>query len=528
MSSTALPSPAPPTGESGRPRRRWPWLVAALSLALVLVTTGLVVVARDRSEARRELDALRKEIEAQQAPSGSDEGAAQPDQAGDAPSQGDAPPQGDAPSRGDAPSETPRDQGGLQDLLDQLMGSAGMPNVDPACFADAMGEGGRGESIEGTVEEQVAAIAPVVEDLRGLRFDEGVDPEFQPSDEFERELAETVESDYPDARADLDSRVLQLLGAIPEGTDLKALQSEVLEGQVAGYYDPDTGEIVVRVPDAGESLDLNGQVTLAHELDHALTDQALGLPGDDDEGQSDANLAETALVEGDATLLMQQFSFATASLMDQLGSALSPDALAAQDQLDDVPSYLRNQLMFPYLSGLGYACRLYVEGGWPAVDAAYDDLPRTTAEILFPEASGVAPEDPTDPASPGSRWTQARRDTLGAAPLLWLLQAPGGEEGTAIEGAEDAVRQWAGGELTLFTDGDKSALAVALVAKDDGDVLCDAVQEWYRAAFDTTSDESGGVTVLAGGGQVGALACDGRDVRLGIAPDEATAVALSR
>jgi hypothetical protein len=402
-----------------------------------------------------------------------------------------------------------------------------MPALDPACFADVLGEGG-GESIDGTVEEQVAAIAPIVEDLRGLRFEEDIDPDFQTSDEFERELADTVESEYPVEQADLDSRVLQLLGAVPKGTDMKALQGEVLEGQVAGYYDPDTGEIVVRVPDAGESLDLNGQVTLAHELDHALTDQALGLPGADQEGQSDANLAATALVEGDATLLMQQFSFAAASLMDQLGSALSPDALAAQGQLEDVPAYLRNELMFPYLSGLSYACRLYVDGGWPAVDAAYDDLPQTTAGILFPEAAGETPEDPTDATAPGRGWTQARRDTLGAAPLLWLLQAPGGDEEAAVDGAEDTVRQWAGGELTLFTDGDRSALAIALVAKDDGAALCDAVQDWYSAAFDTTSEESGGVTVLAGGGQVGALACDGGDVRLGIGPDEATAVALSR
>ena len=32
---------------------------------------------------------------------------------------------------------------------------------------------------------------------------------------------------------------------------------------------------------------------------------------------------------------------------------------------------------------------------------------------------------------------------------------------------------------------------------------------------------------MAGGDQVGALACEGRDVRLGIAPDEATAVGLA-
>ena len=33
--------------------------------------------------------------------------------------------------------------------------------------------------------------------------------------------------------------------------------------------------------------------------------------------------------------------------------------------------------------------------------------------------------------------------------------------------------------------------------------------------------------MMDGGGQVGALHCDGRDVRLGIGPDEATAAALA-
>ena len=221
MSSTALPPPAPPTGETGRSRRRWPWLVAALSVALVLVTTGLVVVVRDRAEARRELDALREQLEGQQAASARRRmrGRHSQGDGGDAPPQGDGPAQGerrrrgDAPPRGDAPSETPREQGGLQDLLDQLMGSAGMPNVDPACFADVLGEGG-GESIEGTVE-QVAAIAPIVEDLRGLRFEDGVDPDFQTSDEFE-EVGGDGRVEYPAAQADLDSRALQLLGAIPK------------------------------------------------------------------------------------------------------------------------------------------------------------------------------------------------------------------------------------------------------------------------------------------------------------------------
>lgn len=451
-----------------------------------------------------------------------------PDAAPDTTPQPDTAP-GPSPAPEPAPApEAPSQDGGLQDLLDQLLGSAGLPDIDPACVADAMGRTGQPEPrIEGDVRQQVEAITPLVEDQRGLRFDKAVAPEFLASNEFEQQLSSTVESEYPAEQADLDARVLELLGAIPRDTDLKALQNEVLAGQVAGYYDPDTGRTVVRVPDGSSGLDANGQVTLAHELNHALTDQILGLPDTEQEGASDANLARIALVEGDATLLMQQFSLGSIGLLDQLGAAFSPDALAAQGQLENVPSYLRNELMFPYLSGLGYVCRLYAEGGWPAVDAAYRELPQTTAEVLFPEDAGAAPEDPRDAASPGAGWTKARSDTLGAAPLLWLMQAPGGDEAKAIDAPADAARHWAGGELALFTSGEQSALGLALVDKADGGVLCTAIEDWYTAAFDTARTEDGGTVMMDGGDQVGALHCDGRDVRLGIGPDEATAAALA-
>ena len=34
---------------------------------------------------------------------------------------------------------------------------------------------------------------------------------------------------------------------------------------------------------------------------------------------------------------------------------------------------------------MNFACSLFSEGGWEAVDAAYDNPPATTVEILFPE-----------------------------------------------------------------------------------------------------------------------------------------------
>ncbi|HEY8092144.1 MAG TPA: hypothetical protein VID93_00110 [Acidimicrobiales bacterium] len=508
--------------------------MGVLVLALLATSVGLVIVDRDRAEARREADALRSQLEEERTgsadapadvPSAADPSAPQGD-GPSTPAPNDTAPQGDGPSRS---QPAPKDSGALQDLLDQLMGGSGMGNIDPSCVADLAGGGvGQGGKIEGDVRQQVAAIAPLVEQQRGLHFDHAVVPEFLPSDEFEARLAKTVEKDYPAAQADLEGRVLGLLGAVPKGTDMKALEGDLLTGQVAGYYDPETEQIVVRVPDGGGSLDANGQVTLAHELDHALTDQAIGLPSADAKGQSDANLAQLGLVEGDATLLMEQFSLHSIGLMDQLGAALSPDALAAQGQLDGVPPYLRNQLMFPYLSGLSYVCRLYTEGGWPAVDAAYRDLPGSTAEILYPEDAGLTPVNPRDPGSPGAGWTTAQTDTLGAAQLLWLFQAPGGDEKQAIQDAEAAARHWAGGEMVLSTDGDRSALGVALVDGADGGTLCSAVEDWYSAAFDASRSEDGGATVMSADGQVGVLRCNGREVRLGIAPDATAAAAMAQ
>ena len=528
-----FPPPAPMSAPSeprrpARPRH-WPWVVAGALLVVALLVGGTAfLVTRDdaeeaaRSDLLERVDALLREGSDGQSNGGAGDGDG--GTAGD----GGSDSEGTNPSPDTVPSEPqPGDSG--DPLEDLLGGLGGTPEVDPSCL---LGEGSTpnllGGGIEGTVDEQVEQIARLVEEERGLQFDREIEPELLAADEFDQRIAEMVRAEYPVEQADLDSRMLQLLGAVPRGTDLKALQEDLMSGQVAGYYDPETGAVVVRVPEGGGSLDANGQITLAHELDHALTDQALGLPDIEEAGASDANLARLALVEGDATLLMQRFSLQSIGLLDQLGSALGPEAAAAQEDLAGVPSYLRSELMFPYTTGLAYACRLQDDGGWRGVDAAYDQLPVSTAEVLFADREGFAPVDPTDVEAPGGAWDEAERDTLGAAELQWLFQAPGGDEGRAIEGAESAAHAWAGGELALFTEGERSALGLALVDDSDTGALCAAVEEWYQAAFETDATESGGATVLDGGGQVGVLRCDGPDVRLGIAPDQATAAALAR
>jgi hypothetical protein len=488
--------------------------VAGLCLALLAAAIGLVVVVRDRADTQREVDSLQEQLDQQRSADSSAPDAPEPT----------TPP----------PSSTPERDGGsdpLDDLLGGLFGGSGAPQLDPACLGlDGGGllDGLAGDPIDGDLEQQVAKITELVQTQRGLRFEHPVQPEFLASDEFDRRVADQVDAEYPASQADVDGRVLSVLGAVPKGTDMKSLQRDLMTGQVAGFYDPETGDLVVRVPEGGGNLDANGQVTLAHELDHALTDQALGLPDTAEDGESDANLARLALVEGDASLLMQQVAMQSLGLLGQLGAATSPEAAEAQRQLERVPAYVQAELMYPYLTGLEYACRLYTDGGWPTLDAAYRDLPRTSAEILFAEDAGLTPADPRDVERLTGGWKVAEQDTLGAVQLLWLMQAPGGDQGKRIDDALEAARHWAGGELALSTRGDESALGVALVDDRDGGMLCSAVERWYQAAFDTSRADDGDAVVMNGDGQVGVLRCEGRDVRLGIAPDAATAATLAR
>jgi hypothetical protein len=301
---------------------------------------------------------------------------------------------------------------------------------------------------------------------------------------------------------------------------------------VAGFYDPQTGELVVR--QAGDELSVNDRIVLAHELDHALTDQALDLPLPDDlrAGREDADLAATALVEGDATLLMQRYA-ATLSFEDQLG-ALDPtallDAIQAETDLAELPPYLQSELRFPYEAGLSYVCELYAAGGWEAVNGAYRDPPESSLEILSPEPAPPPPEVVNAAGLLLEPWERVTSFQLGAAQLLWLFEAPGGDPADGLENARTVVEDWTGGGLELWRRGPDSTVGVAIADRPGGPSLCEAVAEWYKRSFDDDEHPSAPryEVVADGPRQDAVVSCAGGEVRLGIAPDLRTARAMVR
>jgi len=200
--------------------------------------------------------------------------------------------------------------------------------------------------------------------------------------------------------------VLKKFGLLPRDFDLEKLLVALLREQVAGYYDPKTKSVNLLdwVPMEEQ------EPVMAHELTHALQDQAVGLDkwmkrGDKDLGETrkdptpsdiqndEIDDTREAVVEGQAETVMLQYELAPLgrSILD------SPDLVDAMESqmangtddskvFKDAPIFLRESLTFPYSYGLKFEVKLLEKGG---KEKAFADVlanpPYTTRQIMQPD-----------------------------------------------------------------------------------------------------------------------------------------------
>ena len=334
----------------------------------------------------------------------------------------------------------------------------------------------------GDLNDLVIAVSGQVVGIRDLSFKRPVDAKFLSSRQIEARISKLVVTETSGREDAAEGDVLALLGAVEPGTDFGAVTEDALTSQVAGLYVPKTEELLVRADGELGAVEL---VTLAHELEHALADQALGIPLPDGrvpEGRSDSVLARQALVEGDATLTMSFYQLGALGPEAQLGLLLSPETTGAQDDLERLPDYVQRQLLYPYTAGLRYVCRLYNDGGWKAIDRAYSNPPASSAEVIY-GAGAADPAPPPTLGDPGPGWRSQLDDQLGAAPLRWLLAAPGGAPGRAISRTGPALRSLASSKVELWAGPGSSAKALGVALRGDPEALCRVVGEFEEAAF---------------------------------------------
>jgi hypothetical protein len=376
--------------------------------------------------------------------------------------------------------------------------------------------GGGGEGDGSAAGPDVARIARRVEALRGLRFERRPVPQRVSAAQARREGLEDLDRSSSAVRRRVDEEVLKLLGLIEPSADLRTLSASVFGEGVAGYYDPRSERLRIV---AGATPGALGEVVLAHELVHALEDQRFGLDlADAEDGDDDAALARLALVEGTATLVMQDY------LTRYVGAARAFSGLLASSAGPDLPPFMTAQLLFPYTGGMTFAAALRARAGgrWTLVDLAERVRPPETTEQVLHPSKWEAVEGPLPVAlrvgsALGAGWRRTGGGTWGEWATRELL---GGGSGSGSSAAS-AAAGWGGDRYELWQRG---RCAAATPCRGE-DVL---VLRWRWDTFRDAREFEAALRVSAVAGREGAaVARQGDAVTLALAPHAGVAARVT-
>lgn len=382
------------------------------------------------------------------------------------------------------------------------------------------------------IVETMDAIQIYVITTRGLQPKEPVEQTFLTVAEVKQRVLDDFEDDYSPAEAGDDLRVLTAFGLVPPGLDLYNLFVRLYSEGVAGYYDPDTDELVL-VSEA-QGLNAYERTVFAHEYTHALQDQIYDIRGSgfsDEMYDVDSERFEAvqAVLEGDATLLEEQFK-------GTLGDAELREYDAAIDAQDvslylEMPRYLLYDFIFPYDQGLAFVRRYYDEGGWPRVDELWQNLPVSSEQIIHPERyeSGDVPVVVARPAlteTLGSGWRMLDSGVNGEW-YTYLILAHG--EDSRAQLAENKARRaaegWGGDGYTVyFREADEALVLASHWVWDtpaDADEFVAAFHEYAGERFGGQAGEANGRLCWSSAG-VNCLLTAGSGALWLMAPDAAT------
>jgi len=375
----------------------------------------------------------------------------------------------------------------------------------------------------------VTEIKGQVSELRGLAWKSNLKVDVVSRDELARRYKAGTERDARPDRLAGDGDTFQVLHLIPRDMDYAKALTDLFSGLVLGFYDPETKELVVG--DSGGSVSAATKVTLAHELDHALTDQWFEFGArtkalDEADRQEEID-AFDALIEGDAKYLESAFADKHLSEEEQVAVALG--ALGDVDEASaakvaKAPRFLLDYLYFPYTDGLTFVRSRAKSKGFAGVDEAYRRPPTSTEQILHPDAYDAndtwAPPPLPDVAAATS-CPLRRAGTLGELKMDELLA--GQLDGST---AKAAAAGWEGDAFQTVRCGDKLGMVERWQADSDGAAarLASALATWGQGWAKAKSAPGGR---FSGGGGTGKVVRSGSRVDLVVADDAATADKLA-
>jgi hypothetical protein len=336
-----------------------------------------------------------------------------------------------------------------------------------------------------TIEAAQAAVTQTmtsVMEIRGLDFKQEVPVEVLDDAQARDHAVKRFMKFYTEERIRAEEQAYILMGLLPEGTDVFEVMLDVLEEQAGGFYDPDTKSFYV-LDDIPAAV---APIVVAHELTHALEDQHFDMDRRLNEviHDADATFARSAIHEGSAMLVMNRYMLDAIAMgtldPEALGSMAESEAGRAE-KLNAMPPALTRSLLGSYLLGMSFRLRgnmLAMVDDFPLadVDRSYDDVPRSSEQILHPEKywNPQRRDDPVDvgPANVlkvlGDGWNRVESGVLGELMAGVMVGAPTPSPSAASMLSEgkhwtnDAASGWDGDLWELWRRGDDAILVLKI------------------------------------------------------------------
>jgi hypothetical protein len=229
-------------------------------------------------------------------------------------------------------------------------------------------------------------------------------------DKVESYVEKRMKNDKDTQRLERSQLVLKKFGMIPPDYDLHSEFLKLLSEQVAAYYDSKTKTVNLLdwvQPELQKTV-------LAHELTHALQDQAVDLqkwslagakddsplPDQQEEVVEEAQAARQAITEGQAMVAMLDYTLAPGgvsvltapSVVDSIRATMTDGKDAPV--LASAPIFLRESLLMPYTFGLDFVRAVLVKKGKTAAFGGMLDRPPLDTRQLMEPATYLANQAP--------------------------------------------------------------------------------------------------------------------------------------
>ena len=335
-----------------------------------------------------------------------------------------------------------------------------------------------------TPQDVLTKVKSDVAALRRLEFLEPVQMEYLGPAELTDYLHGLMGEEEREELRQMDE-LLSIIGLIEPDVDLVQLYLDLLSEGVLGAYDTRDGRLVVRLE--GDTIGSDQELTLAHELTHALQQQHFDIHSllEDADDDFDRGLAISALAEGDATLL---------ELLYLREKSLPLPRVPDTPVYDSAPKFIQDLLVFPYTAGLHMVTENFSED-WADIDAAYLKPPESTEQVMHPNKylEGESPIDVTLPNVQdmlGQGWSPIYSSVGGEFLIRDYLDS---RLGTGD--AHQAAAGWGGDTFALYEAPGGLRLLLWIFRWDS----TDDAEEFFNGYAKLTDDEGGWVESIGDG-----------------------------